>query len=511
MDNPISTYSAFQQLMQTDPQPTRTISAERIQSFKATNGPLTLNYSAAPISDAHLDLFQQLADQAQVQAKYQRLRRGEIINVSEKRKVLHHQTRSAQDRGIYGAEQKRVADFAAKVHAGEYKGVTGKAFKSVVQIGIGGSDLGPRAMVIALERGARAAGTLKLEPYFIANVDPDDANGVLAKLDVETTLFIVVSKSGTTQETLANLEFVKSKAVAKGIPAEKLSQHFVAVTGKGSPMDNPANYLASFYIDDFIGGRFSSTSAVGGVVMSLVFGPDTFEAFLKGASALDEAATEPDVRKNITLLNACLGVYFRNKLNYPIKAVIPYSEALSRFPAHLQQMDCESNGKSVDITGKPVDYETGPMILGEPGTNGQHSFFQKIHQGTDVIPMEFILFRRPQVDSDLKTFGSTSHEKLIANCVAQVVALATGRDHQDPNEVFSGNRAATLITADQLTAETLGALLAFYENIVMFQGFMWNLNSFDQPGVQLGKILTGKVLAEGGCTDPVLSAMLAAV
>ncbi len=511
MDHQITEYPAYQALLATAPFPTRTVTPERISTYQLSNGDLTLNYAAAPIAEAHLALFQQLADQAQVQAKYTRLRRGDIVNVGEKRKVLHHQTRSNDDRGSYGAEQQRFSDFANQIHSGSIKGCTGKAFKSVVQIGIGGSDLGPRAMIIALERGARVAGQLKLEPYFIANVDPDDANGVLAKLDVETTLFIVVSKSGTTQETLANLEFVKSKAVAKGIPAEKLSQHFIAVTGKGSPMDNPANYLASFYIDDFIGGRFSSTSAVGGVVMSLVFGPDTFEAFLKGAAEMDEAATEPDVRKNLTLLEACLGIYYRNKLNYPIKAVIPYSESLSRFPAHLQQMDCESNGKAVSITGKPVDYETGPMILGEPGTNGQHSFFQKIHQGTDVIPMEFVLFRKPQVDSDIETFGSTSHEKLIANCVAQVAALALGRDHSDPNEVFTGNRAATLITADQLTAHTLGALLAFYENIVMFQGFMWNLNSFDQPGVQLGKILTGKVLAEGGCTDPILSAFLAAV
>jgi glucose-6-phosphate isomerase len=253
----------------------------------------------------------------------------------------------------------------------------------VVQIGIGGSDLGPRAACIALERWAMAGGRQKMKAAFISNVDPDDADLVLGSLDLERSLFILVSKSGTTQETLANETLVRTRLEAAGLDS---SRHIVAVTSKTSPLAQHPGYLASFFIDDFIGGRYSTSSAVGGVIMSLAYGPDCFEEFLSGAHAMDKTALEPELRRNAPLLDAMIGLYERNILGLPSTAILPYTEALSRFPAHLQQLDMESNGKSVNRDGKPLAYKTGPVVFGEPGTNGQHSFYQLLHQGTDSIP-----------------------------------------------------------------------------------------------------------------------------
>lgn len=480
------------------------LTSDRLKNYTANNNPLKLFYATALVDDDILMLLQELAEEQKVLEKYQDILDQKIMNVGEGRKVLHHQTRSTK-RGLYGEEQKKIVDFALKIHSGLIKSSSGKLFETVVQIGIGGSDLGPRALYLALERFVAAEkGKLPLRAFFISNVDPDDANAVMNKIDIETTLFIVVSKSGTTQETLTNLEFVKQKALAKGINEKNLQKHFVAVTGKSSPMDNPDEYLASFYIDDFIGGRFSSTSAVGGAVLSLAFGPEVFEEMLQGAYLLDEQAKNPNIKENIALLAALIGIWERNFLNYSAKAIIPYSEALSRFPAHLQQVDCESNGKSVNIYFESVNYETGPLIFGEPGTNGQHSFFQKLHQGTDVIPIQFIGFKKPQIESDLVTFGSSSQHKLLANLIAQMVSLAEGKKDTNLNKNFPGNRPSTLIFADQLTPRTLGALLAYYENLIMFQGFLWNINSFDQEGVQLGKLLTKEILDKTGADDSFL-------
>jgi len=470
------------------------LNQDRIRAYCAQNGDLSLSYATSLVDEDLLALFQQLADSQCVIEKYKALLAQEIMNVGENRKVLHHMAR-AKDKGEYGLELQKIIEFTRKVHKQELKGFTGKAFTDVVQIGIGGSDLGPRALYYALERIVVEQKTsLPLKASFIANVDPDDANLVLGQINVETTLFIVVSKSGTTQETLTNLKFVQDKANAQGLPVTAFNKHFIAVTGKGSPMDDPTQYLASFYIDDFIGGRFSSTSAVGGTVLSLALGADVFEELLAGAAEMDQAALDPNIKNNITLLSALIGVWERSFLGFSSKAIIPYSEALCRFPAHLQQLDCESNGKSVNIYNESVDYQTGPMIFGEPGTNGQHSFFQKLHQGSDVIPIQFIGFTESQMQADIQTDGSSSQEKLVANLIAQMVALALGKDDNNGNKVFEGNRPTSLVFAKQLTAHTLGALLAFYENVVMFQGFIWNLNSFDQEGVQLGKLLTKEVL-----------------
>jgi glucose-6-phosphate isomerase len=267
---------------------------------------------------------------------------------------------------------------------------------------------------------------------------------------------------------------------------------------------NPA-YREVFFMDDYIGGRYSSTSAVGGVILSLAFGGATFGEFLDGAAEADRAALEEDIAKNAALLDAMIGVYERNILGMGCTAVLPYSEALSRFPAHLQQLDMESNGKRVNRSGLPIGYSTGPVVFGEPGTNGQHSFYQLLHQGTDIVPLQFIGFLENQLSCDLEVEGSTGREKLCANLAAQIVAFARGKDDTNLNKKFPGGRPSTLIRGDRLGARELGALLAFYENKVMFQGFAWNINSFDQEGVQLGKLLARKVLA-GARDDPVLAA-----
>ena len=248
-------------------------------------------------------------------------------------------------------------------------------------------------------------------------------------------------------------------------------------------------------MDDYIGGRYSSTSGVGGAVLSLAFGPKVFADFLAGAAEEDKLALNKDITKNPALMDALIGIYERNVQGYPATAILPYSQALSRFPAHLQQLDMESNGKSVNRDGQPMNYLTGPVIFGEPGTNGQHSFYQLLHQGTDIIPLQFIGFKDSQSGEDVVVDGSTSQKKLCANLAAQIVAFACGKSDENPNKNFPGGRPSSLIYGKQLTPKTLGALLAHYENKIMFQGFVWNLNSFDQEGVQLGKVLTKKVLA----------------
>jgi glucose-6-phosphate isomerase len=314
---------------------------------------------------------------------------------------------------------------------------------------------------------------------------------------------VLVSKSGTTQETLANELFVKDKLQKAGLDSSK---HIVAVTSETSPLARNPSYLDSFYIDDYIGGRYSSTSAVGGCVLSLAFGPDVFKEFLSGAAEADKMALEPNILKNAALLDALIGVWERNFLNYPYTAVLPYSQALSRFPAHLQQLDMESNGKRVNRDGQPVSYNTGPVVFGEPGTNGQHSFYQLLHQGTNIIPLQFIGFTESQKGDDVSVGGSVSQTKLNANLAAQIVAFAKGQ-HNDanPNKNFPGGRPSSLIYGKKLSPAALGCLLAHYENKVMFQGFVWNVNSFDQEGVQLGKILTKKVLS-GNSGDSALDA-----
>ena len=479
------------------------MSADRVKSYSTPMAEgLTYNYAAKQVDDKVLDALEKLAREAQLTEKFEALYNGEVVNTGEKRLVLHHMTRGqlgdavnadgVDKRSFYVEQQNRIAEFANKVHNGEITNAAGEKFTTVAQIGIGGSDLGPRAMYIALENWAKKNGAFRMEAKFISNVDPDDAAAVLASTDVAHSIFVLVSKSGTTLETLTNESFVKDALKKAGLDPSK---HMIAVTSETSPLAKSDDYLAAFFMDDYIGGRFSSTSAVGGAVLSLAFGPEVFAQFLEGAAAEDKLSKNEDIRKNPEMLDALIGVYERNVLGYPSTAVLPYSQALSRFPAHLQQLDMESNGKSVNRFGEPVDYVTGPVIFGEPGTNGQHSFYQLLHQGTDIVPLQFIGFRNSQIGTDVVIQDSTSQQKLCANVAAQIVAFACGKSDDNRNKNFEGNRPSSIIIGDELNPKTLGALLAHFENKIMFQGFLWNVNSFDQEGVQLGKVLAKRVLA----------------
>ena len=477
--------------------------AERVKKYsvKMAEG-LAYNYAAKEVDDDILAALDKLAKEAQLSEKFEALYNGEVINTGEKRMVLHQLTRGqlgndvmadgVNKREFYVKEQQRIADFANKVHSGEIANEKGEKFTTVVQIGIGGSDLGPRAMYLALENWAHRTGNFKMEAKFISNVDPDDASAVLNSVDVAHSIFILVSKSGTTLETLTNQSFVMDALKKAGLDSSK---HMIAVTSETSPLAKSDDFIEAFYMDDYIGGRYSSTSGVGGAVLSLAFGPDVFAQFLDGAAAEDKLAANKDMMENPAMLDAMIGFYERNVLGYPSTAVLPYSQGLSRFPAHLQQLDMESNGKSVNRFGEPIDYVTGPVIFGEPGTNGQHSFYQLLHQGTDVIPMQFIGFKNSQLQNDVDIQGSTSQQKLCANVAAQIVAFACGKKDENLNKNFKGGRPSSIIIGDELNPKSLGALLSHFENKVMFQGFVWNLNSFDQEGVQLGKVLAKKVLA----------------
>lgn len=477
--------------------------AERVKNYSIPMAEgFSYNYAAKAVDDDVLDALVKLAKEAQLAEKFKALYNGEVVNTGEKRLVLHHMTRGqlgdvvnadgVDKRAFYVEQQNRIADFANKVHAGEITNAAGEKFTTVVQIGIGGSDLGPRAMYLALENWAKKNNTFKMEAKFISNVDPDDAAAVLNSIDVAHSIFVLVSKSGTTLETLTNESFVKDALKNAGLDASK---HMIAVTSETSPLAKSDDYLAAFFMDDYIGGRYSSTSAVGGAVLSLAFGPEVFAAFLEGAAAEDKLSANKDVLQNPEMLDALIGVYERNVLGYPSTAVLPYSQALNRFPAHLQQVDMESNGKSVNRFGEPVNYPTGPVLFGEPGTNGQHSFYQLLHQGTDIVPLQFVGFRNNQMETDVDIQGSTSQQKLCANVAAQIVAFACGKADENKNKNFEGGRPSSIIIGDQVNPKTLGALLAHFENKIMFQGFLWNVNSFDQEGVQLGKVLAKRVLA----------------
>ena len=477
--------------------------AERVKKYSVPMAAgLAFNYGAKQVDDKVLAALAKLAKEAQLTEKFAALYNGEVINTGEKRRVLHHMTRGqlgeavvadgVDKRAFYVEEQRKIAELANKVHNGEITNAAGEKFTTVVQIGIGGSDLGPRAMYLALENWAKVNNTFKMKAEFISNVDPDDAAGVLSNIDVAHSIFVLVSKSGTTLETLTNESFVKDALLKAGLDPAK---HMVAVTSETSPLAKSDDYLAAFFMDDYIGGRFSSTSGVGGAVLSLAFGPEVFAQFLEGAAAEDKLATNEDLLQNPALLDALIGVYERNALGYQNTAVLPYSQALSRFPAHLQQADMESNGKSVNRFGEAVNYPTGPALFGEPGTNGQHSFYQLLHQGTDIIPLQFIGFKNNQMEQDVVIQGSTSQQKLCANVAAQIIAFACGKDDEDLNKKFEGGRPSSIIIGDKLTPQALGALLSHFENKIMFQGFTWNVNSFDQEGVQLGKVLAKRVLA----------------
>ncbi|MBJ7449705.1 MAG: glucose-6-phosphate isomerase [Parachlamydiales bacterium] len=470
------------------------LTADRINAMTAHAGPFKLSFGTERVTEDVMNSLFELASETGAVSKMQRMQMGDILNQiegyeSENRAVLHtamrdffgnQQTgpRAAQAMVLAKAECEKLKTFLSKVDG---------RFTDLVLVGIGGSDLGPRAIYMALQAYKKKGKRV----HFISNVDPDDAALVLETLNLDKTMVVVVSKSGNTLETQTNEELVRERYNKAHLKPEN---HFVAVTGKGSPMDNPSNYLASFYIWDYIGGRYSATSMVGGVMLAFGLGFDNYMEFLRGAHDMDQIALQDDPKKNLPLLAALLGIWNRNFLKLPTLAIIPYSQALVRFTAHLQQCDMESNGKHIDKSGHEVDFHTGPIVWGEPGTNGQHSFYQLIHQGTDTIALEFIGFTETQYGQDLKFKGTTCQEKLIANLLAQSIALAIGQKSDNPNKRFCGNRPNSVLLAKRLDPYVMGNLLAYYEHKVAFQGFMWNINSFDQEGVQLGKLLATKIL-----------------
>lgn len=471
------------------------LTAARIEKFSASSGNFKLFYATERVTEDVIATLKELAHEARLIEKMHEMQRGDIINKiegypSENRAVLHTAMRDFFQHPNQGKEAQKAAKMAKKecdkLQEFLAKIDSDQQFTDIIQIGIGGSDLGPRALYLALEAyqkpGRRA--------HFISNVDPDDATQVLKSIDPKKTLVVVVSKSGSTLETLTNEAIARTYFKRRGVDPK---HHFIAVTGEKSPLDNKSNYLESFYIWDFVGGRYSATSMVGGVLLAFTLGFDNYMNLLKGAHEMDRIALNSDINTNLPLLAALLGIWNRNFLHRSTLAILPYAQSLNRFPAHLQQCDMESNGKRVDKLGNPVDFDTGPVVWGEPGTNGQHSFYQLLHQGTNVVPIEFIGFVENQYGEDLLLQGTTSQEKLLANLFAQAIALAKGQKHENPNKVFPGNRPSRILLAQKLDPFTMGGLLAFYEHKIAFQGFCWNINSFDQEGVELGKVLARKI------------------
>lgn len=493
----------------------------RAKEFTFDAADLHVDLSKNLVTKEVMEELLNLAEQTRVLERRDRMFAGEAINVTEKRSVLHTALRLPQGASLTLTGKDIVPDvqgvlskmftFADAVRSGELRGITGKPFTTVVNIGIGGSDLGP---VMAYE--ALAGYVMPgMDARFISNIDPTDAGEKLAGLDPETTLVIVTSKTFTTLETLTNARLVRSwflQSLADGdvveagdekAEAEAVKTHFVAVSTALDKVEafgiDPKN---SFGFWDWVGGRYSVGSAVG-LSLAILLGPENFKAFLSGMHQMDQHFREAAPNENVPLLMGLLGVWYVNFLGAASHAVIPYSQDLHRFPAYLQQLMMESNGKGVRWDGTPVTYDTGEIYWGEPGTNGQHAFFQLLHQGTQVIPADFIAFANPQYP--LKDGDTDVHELLLSNFFAQTQALAFGKTEQQVREegtpedlvsarVFSGNRPSTSIMAPKLDPKVLGQLIGLYEHIAFVQGAVWGIDSFDQWGVELGKALAIAVL-----------------
>jgi glucose-6-phosphate isomerase len=471
-----------------------TITPRRLETYLSKACGWTLSFATQRLNEVTLLAFQELAEEAGALEQMLVMQAGGVVNriqgvASENRPALHTAMRDFFE----SRQTSQAAKEAAECAWGELEKLksfleeVADRFDTVVQIGIGGSELGPKAVYEALKVYQKKGR----EVHFVANVDPDEAAYVIKHVDLQKTLIVSVSKSGSTLETQTNELAIRQAYEELGIDPKK---HFVAVTCPSSMMDNLEKYSKVFYMWDYVGGRYSVCSMVGAISLAFAFGMDRFLEFLRGASCMDKVACLPEVKKNLPLLAALIGIWNRNFLSHPALAIIPYSRALSRFSAHLQQLDMESNGKSCTKLGTKVEFETGPLIWGEVGTNSQHSFFQFLHQGTDVVPIDFIGFKQPQYGHDIVCDGTSSQDKLLANMYAQMLSLAQGQKDENFNKNFSGNRPSSLLIAEKLDPFHLGALLAFYEHKVAFQGFIWGINSFDQEGVQLGKRLSNSIL-----------------
>jgi len=467
-----------------------------------------LDYSKNRITDETLKLLVDLAEQSGLRARIDAMFRGQKINVTEDRAVLHVALRAPKGASIVvdgknvvpqvHAVLDKMADFANRVRSGQWKGHSGKRIRNVVNIGIGGSDLGPVMAYEALKYYSDRAMTFR----FVSNVDGTDLVEATRDLDPADTLFIVSSKTFTTLETMTNAQSAREWLLrGLGVDAKAVARHFVAVSTNGEK-------VAEFGIDtanmfefwDWVGGRYSMDSAIGLSTM-LAIGPDHFQAMLEGFHAIDEHFRSAPFGRNLPVLMGLLDVWYNDFFGAQTVAVLPYDQYLKRFPAYLQQLTMESNGKQVTLDGTAVDRQTGPIYWGEPGTNGQHSFYQLIHQGTRLIPCHFIAFGQA-----LNTLGR-HHDMLVANVFAQTEALSFGKTREQvkaegtpdwlvPHRVFEGNRPSNTILMDRLTPAALGKLVALYEHCVFTQGAIWEIDSFDQWGVELGKVLAQRIIPE---------------
>ena len=478
---------------------------------------LFLDYSKNRVTDETIKLLVELAEESGLRAHIDAMFRGDKINFTEKRAVLHVALRAPKGASILvdgenvvplvHAVLDEMADFSNRVRSGEWKGHTGKRIRNVINIGIGGSDLGPVMAYEALKHYSDRAMTFR----FVSNVDGTDFAEAVEGLDAAETLFIVSSKTFTTLETMTNAHSARAWSLASlGGDEKSVAKHFVAVSTN-------ATKVAKFGIDtanmfgfwDWVGGRYSMDSAIGLSTM-LAVGPDNFRRMLDGFHEMDEHFRTAPFDRNLPVLMGLLGVWYSDFFGAETVAVLPYEQYLKRFPAYLQQLTMESNGKHVTIDGSAVTYATGPIYWGEPGTNGQHSFYQLIHQGTRLIPCDFIAFGEP-----LNALGR-HHDMLLANVFAQTEALAFGKTPEQvkaegtpdwlvPHRVFEGNRPSNTILATRLTPEILGKLVALYEHSVFTQGTVWQINSFDQWGVELGKVLAQRIIPElESATEPPL-------
>ena len=469
---------------------------------------LYLDYSKNRVTDDTVKLLLQLAEESGLRARIEAMFNGEKINITEKRAVLHVALRAPQDASILvdrknvvpevHAVLDKMADFSERVRSGAWKGHTGKRIRNVVNIGIGGSDLGPVMAYEALRHYSQRDMTFR----FVSNIDGTDFAEAVRDLDPAETLFIVSSKTFTTLETMTNAHAARAWSVAGlGGDEKSVAKHFVAVSTNAAE-------VAKFGIDtanmfgfwDWVGGRYSMDSAIGLSTM-IAIGPDNFRAMLDGFHQMDEHFRTAPFEANLPVIMGLLSLWYNNFFGAQTVAVLPYEQYLKRFPAYLQQLTMESNGKHVTLDGGHVDYDTSPIYWGEPGTNGQHSFYQLIHQGTRLIPCDFIAFAKP-----LNPLGR-HHDMLLANVFAQTEALAFGKTPEQvkaegtpdwlvPHRVFEGNRPSNTILAERLTPETLGKLVALYEHSVFTQGVVWNIDSFDQWGVELGKVLAQRIIPE---------------
>jgi len=479
---------------------------------------LYLDYSKNRITDETLSLLVQLADECELRGRIDALFRGDKINVTENRAVLHMALRAPRGASIIVDGQNvvpqvhavldKMADFSNRVRSGEWKGHTGKRIRNVINIGIGGSDLGPVMAYEALKHYSERAMAFR----FVSNVDGTDFTEAVQDLDPAETLFIVSSKTFTTLETMTNAQTARDWSVGHfGSDEKSVAKHFVAVSTNSAE-------VAKFGIDtanmfgfwDWVGGRYSMDSAIGLSTM-IGIGPDNFRSMLGGFHQMDEHFRTAPFERNLPVLIGLLALWYSDFFGAQTVAVLPYDQYLKRFPAYLQQLTMESNGKHIQLDGSRANYDTGAIYWGEPGTNGQHSFYKLIHQGTRLIPCDFIAFHRT-----LNPLGR-HHDMLVANVFAQTEALAFGKTAEEvkaegtpdwlvPHRVFEGNRPSNTILAERLTPETLGKLVALYEHSVFTQGVIWNIDSFDQWGVELGKVLAQRIIPElESKEEPVLS------